>query len=215
MASRPKRKLGVVTTRPTTCSNPRRRRSSPRSPICFMACESKTSPVVEASTMAVMDSQAYRSLTKSSRLSRSTSRQHFRLSRLFAMRVMGERRALGHEPDSGGNQHNAEPARGGHVFVQQEFGDEGQQDITDRGGGQHVSQIGPGKRGHVCSEKTNQQHHPQGYPGMGHREDDLMPVIERDLAHFLHAAGKKGIAGGAENNDSQQDQVLTQVHARS
>src|SRR6266702_5077816 len=57
IVTRPNRKKGLRTTRLTTASSPARREYFPTSPICFMARESKTSPVLEASTITRMAPQ--------------------------------------------------------------------------------------------------------------------------------------------------------------
>src|SRR5205807_3944130 len=62
MQQTPSKKLRVFSMRPTTTKRPRWRRNWPRSPIFFMACESSTSPVIDAKTTARTEHHVYRSL---------------------------------------------------------------------------------------------------------------------------------------------------------
>ena len=129
--------------------------------------------------------------------------------------MTGKRRASRDKTHPRRNQHNSHPAGSGHMFMQDEFGDEGQQHVADGGGGKDVGQVRPGKGSHVGGEKSHQQQHSQRHPGMDHREDYFLPVIEWNLAQLAHATGEQGVARGAENHHSQQHQVLTEVHSRS
>src|SRR5258707_6290366 len=146
MQQSPSRKRPSLKTRPITASRPRRARISAKSPMRFMALESRTSPALEASTIAAM------ALHSSS---------DFML--LLRPLGMGLARAAGRQSGAAGyptnpttNQQDSQPAQRGNVLMQKVFSNQGDEHVPQRGGWQNIRQIGPGKGGQIGSEEGGQ-----------------------------------------------------------
>ena len=124
--------------------------------------------------------------------------------------MLGERRASGHEADAAGNQGDAHPAQRTDLLVQCEAGNQGEQNVSQRGCGQHVGQIGPGQRVGIRSEKGEQQDNPARNPGIPQGHNDTLQLVERNAASLLHALRKHGVARGREDAYSRQNQILSE-----
>ena len=134
----------------------------------------------------------------------------FRLVLMSGMASQG--RALGDEPDASRDQADPDPAQGAHLLMQIKFGNQGQQHVSQRRGGQHVGEISPGEGRHVGGEKSQQKQNPQGDPGIQNGEDEVRQAVQRNVADLLHAAGEKGIANRSEEGDTGQHQILAKRH---
>ena len=116
------------------------------------------------------------------------------------------------ETYTSGNERDAQPASGRDNFMQTEVANESDEDIGEGGGGKHVGEVGPGKRGHVTGKECEQEEDARGDPGMDDGEQQSGEVVEGDIADFFHAASQQGIAGGAEDGDSGEDEVFSKGH---
>jgi hypothetical protein len=110
------------------------------------------------------------------------------------------------------NQRNPQPARGRHVFMKGEFRNHGEQDNSKRTGGQHVGEIGPGKRSHIAGKKTKQKKNSQCYPGISDRKQKTRDVLQRNIPHLFHSVREQGVSHGREYADSSQYQILAESH---
>src|SRR5580700_8870948 len=103
------------------------------------------------------------------------------------MRPMSECWALGHKSYSGRNQQHPHPARQTDGFMQIKLGQEGQQNVTDRSGGQNVSQIGPGKGSGVTGKKGQQKYNSQSDRRVENHQKNALKVMQGNAANLLHA----------------------------
>lgn len=123
---------------------------------------------------------------------------------------MGERRASSHEAYAARNQSDAHPAQRAHLLVQGEAGNQGEQNVSQRGGGQNIREIGPGERVGIGSEEGEQQENPARNPRIAKRENDALQMVEGNAAGLLHAVRKHGVAGRRKDAYSSQNQILTE-----
>ena len=98
------------------------------------------------------------------------------------------------------------------MLVQHKSGNQRQQHIAQRRCRQNVSEIGPGKRGHVGGEKRQQKKNPDRDPGIEHGEDHALQMIERDAAGLLHPVREHGVSSRGEHRDSGQHKILAKGH---
>src|ERR1019366_5527257 len=59
-----------------------------------------------------------------------------------------------------------------------------------------------------CQQKKN----PTSNPGIEHREDNALQVMNRDATDLLHAMREHGIASRGKHGHSGQDKTLAKVH---
>ncbi len=124
--------------------------------------------------------------------------------------VVGIGRAAGDESHAGSDEDDAQPAQRRNVFMQPELRQQRHDDIAQRTRGQHIGQVGPGKRGQVRSKKSDEQHDARSDPRRENSVDELAWVGERNGPKRLHAAGKKSIAAGSGEGDDRQHQVAAE-----
>ncbi len=122
--------------------------------------------------------------------------------------------ALGHggplcdEANSEGDEDNAGPALGGDLFVQPELREQGDDHVSERCGGEHEGEVGPGEGGEIAGEKADQQRDAEGDPGCEDRGDEGAGVSEGDCGHMGHAAAEAGVAERGAHCDEPQDHPL-------
>src|SRR5271169_677002 len=95
-----------------------------------------------------------------------------------------------------------------------EVSNQGDEHVSERCRGQHVSEVGPRKRGDVTGEECEQKKDSQCYPGVEDRQEQGRKAVKRDVyvAEFFHTASQQGIARRAEDGDSGQDEVFSECH---
>ena len=76
-------------------------------------------------------------------------------------------RAAGHKTYTAGDQCDSHPAHDADLFVQSKSRYQGEQNVTQRTSGQHVSEVCPGKGSHIRSKKAEQKEDSHGHPGIG------------------------------------------------
>ena len=130
----------------------------------------------------------------------------------MSVHMRSQCRASGNKPDSSGNQRDAQPAQRTDLLVQNEPRHEGEQDIAERRGRQHIGEIGPGERVHVRCEKRKQQQNPHCDPRIAHGKNYARQVMERNTAGLFHPMREHGVAGRGENGHSSQHKILAKGH---
>src|SRR5262249_26304845 len=148
-------------TRPMTASRPLVARISSRSPMRFMAAESRTSPVLDASTSVAMAIQSLNELM-------------LLLGGRQCMRVAppGERWSARHQAYTAGDKQNAGPAPRADRFMQKNAREKSRDHITQGGRGQDVGEVGPGERGQVGVKKTGEEDNAEDDPGIEEGVED-------------------------------------------
>src|SRR5262245_42219331 len=136
---------------PITTRTPRRARSSSRSPMRFMAAESRTSPLLEASTIMAMANQS----SSDFMLLLAGANARFPL---LGRRQSWSTRDPAHAAT---DEQHSQPAQRRDVFVQEILSDQGHHHVTERGRGQDIAQVSPGERRKVGDEKCHQADDPQ------------------------------------------------------
>jgi len=104
-------------------------------------------------------------------------------------------------PDAHADKHNPEPARGTYVFMQPVLGDQSEDYVAKRSGGQNVGEICPGKGAGVTTEKRNQERNSSGHPRIRNDQQYMRNIVERQIAHSLHPARQKGISDSGEQRN--------------
>src|SRR5262249_39182813 len=135
---RPSRKSFSRTTRPITASRPFLMRISSRSPMRFMAAESRTSPVLDAMTsvpIATHSLSEFMLLLGSGEAVRSAA--------------LGERRPAGYQADTAGNEQHPGPSPGADGFVQKVSREKRSNHVAESRGRQNVGEVSPGERRQV------------------------------------------------------------------
>jgi len=69
-----------------------------------------------------------------------------------------------------------------------EAGDEGDDDVSKRGGGKHKREISPGERGEIAGEKADEQGNAESDPRGEDGCDQRYWMCERDGRELGHAA---------------------------
>jgi len=98
--------------------------------------------------------------------------------------------------------------------MQQKSSDQRQQHVSQRSSRQNVSKIGPGKRGHIGCEESQQQKNSDGDPGIEHGEDNALQMMDGNVAGLLHPVREHGVSGRGEDRDSGQHKILAKVHGK-
>ena len=88
--------------------------------------------------------------------------------------------------------------------MQREASHQRQQNISQRRCGQHIREIGPGKRVHVRREERKKQKYADGNPGIAHRQKQAANIVNGDIADLLHAVRQHGITGRREDGHPGQ-----------
>src|SRR5580692_8975240 len=96
--------------------------------------------------------------------------------------------------------------------MQSKFGDQSEHNVTDGSCGQHVGEIGPGKRHHVTGKKYQQKQDAQRDNGIQDYQDNVGQMMQRDVPDLLHATRDEAVAGSRKKGYSCQDQVLAKSH---
>src|SRR5262249_2055966 len=195
----PRRKSFSRVTRAMTASRPLRERSSSRSPMRFMAAESRTSPELEARTSVAM---AIQSLSEFMLLSQ------FRLFGETGLLIAGffmhrERRAARDQTDTAGDEENAGPSPGADGFMEKDAREKRWDHVSKGGCGQDEGEIGPGERGEIRIKKHGETEHAEQDPGVGERGEDVRPMAEVDLAKVRHAAFEHDVARAVAAGDGE------------
>src|SRR5262249_3142324 len=128
-----RRKRFSLNTLPTTASVPRPARSSLRSPIRFMALESRTSPPLEANT--IMKMAAHSSSDFMLLLARAQTG--------FTRFGLGDLRTARHPADAAADQQDSQPTQWRDIFVEKVSSEESDEDVAQRGCRQDITQVGP------------------------------------------------------------------------
>src|ERR1700680_2969836 len=126
--------------------------------------------------------------------------------------VRGERRPSGHEPYATGDQCDPQPAQRAYLLMQYKPCHQRQQDISQRCGRQHISQVRPRERIHIRSEKGEQKENAHRYPWIQQRENNSLQMMEGNVAGLLHPVGEHGVPSRCKNGYSSQHQILAKGH---
>ena len=119
--------------------------------------------------------------------------------------MRGESRASGDETDAGGDEGDAQPTQGADMFMQEKPCDQLQEYVSERSRRKDVGEISPGERGGIRSEKGQQQENADGDPGIENGQKYAREIMQRDIAHLLHAMGQQGISHCCEEGHSAED----------
>ncbi len=127
--------------------------------------------------------------------------------------VHGERRPAGNQADTAGDEQDTGPSPGAYGFMQKEAREKCCDHVTESGGGQNESQVGPGERGEVSVKKAGETGHADDDPGIDKGGEDVGPVSEVDLADIVHAALEQHVARAVAAGDGKIDEDLFEFHA--
>src|SRR6478752_371807 len=154
----------------------------------FMAAERSTSPALEASTSVAMAIQSLSWFTLPSQFALGSDLMLLAgwmvggRGRPADFAVHGERRAARHQAHTAGDQQHAGPAPGADSLMQEHAREKGRDHVAKRGGGEHVSEVGPGERGEIRVKKTGKAENAEDDPGIEKGVENVGPVREMDLA---------------------------------
>ena len=90
----------------------------------------------------------------------------------------------------------------------QKRAEQGNDDVAEGGGGQNEGEVGPGERGEVAGEETDEQRDAEGDPWRENGGDEGGGMRERDGRQLRHATGEAGIAERSAERHQSQNQVL-------
>src|SRR6185369_12437227 len=127
---------------------------------------------------------------------------------------LGDRGATSDEAHPGNDHPNASPARERYLFMQEEFREQCEDDVSDRGGRKDKRKIGPRKGSEIAAEEDDEADNAAGDPGIEDGGDGVRPVGEMHFADVPHAARKQRVASTAEADDGEQDEILFEGHRK-
>ena len=96
--------------------------------------------------------------------------------------------------------------------MQREARDQRYQDISQRCGRKNISQIRPGKSGHVEDDEGEKEKNSERDPRVEHCGDHTLQVIRGNSSDLLHPVRKHGVTGRCKNGDSSQHKILANGH---
>jgi hypothetical protein len=124
------------------------------------------------------------------------------------IRVFGAGGASGDEAYGAGDEGDAGPAVEGEMLVEPEAAEERDDDVTEGSGGHDEGEVGPGERGHVTGEESDEEHDAGGDEGVEERVPEERQMVEIDGADLGHASGEERVADRCGEHDSYEDGVL-------
>lgn len=94
------------------------------------------------------------------------------------MTSRGEGWAGGDNADSGGDASDTEPAGERNFFVEKDARNEGDENVSERCGGQNISEIGPRERRHIGRKKGQQEQDSDCDPRIEDGEEQAGEVVQ-------------------------------------
>src|SRR5580658_6000036 len=128
--------------------------------------------------------------------------------------VSRKRRTARHKSHAARNKRDPNPSRHADLLVQGKPRNERQQNVSERGRGQNVGQVGPRKRVHVAGEECEQQHNSNRNPRIKHGKNYAGKVMQGNIAGLLHAVRKHGVSGRSKDGYSGQDEIFAEGHVK-